>query len=86
MKMEPKLDEIAKAVKFLTDCGIDTMLRENKPTIASMPSKVFLKMFSTYEKTFLSDSPFGFVVMLKTVHNGIEYRTYAYLYEINKGA
>lgn len=84
--MEPKLDEIAKAVKLLTDCGIETMLRgENKPTLASVPSVVFLKMFSEYEKG-LVESAFGGLYILKAVHDGVEYRTYAYDYEINKGA
>lgn len=84
--MEPKLDEITKAVELLNKYGIETMIRENKPTIAAVPSKVFLKMFSNYEKALVSDCAFGDMYILKAVRNGVEYRTYAYGNEINKGA
>lgn len=81
--MEPKLDEIEKAVALLTDYGIDTMLRENEPTLANLPSEVFLKMFSEYEKGLVSE--YADMYILKAVRNGIEYRAYAYEYQL-KGA
>ena len=79
------LEEITKAVEFLTEHGVELMLREDEPTLAYVPIMVFLEMFSEYEKGLVSDSQFDDMYILKAVHNGVEYRAYAYEHEL-KGA
>lgn len=78
-----KMIALTNAVKLLADNDIEVMNRlDGKPSEASIPTALFLRMFDEYAKEPVNGRDDMFYLMV--MYEGVLYRTIAYEYELKE--